>query len=72
METQEKLEALEEAKGLLLQAVELCEDALEGDVNADAYFLSALREIAGLGGNPYNQTIDTMINRVQSGDKDDF
>jgi hypothetical protein len=61
-----KMTALIEAKELLLQAVDLCEDALEGDINADAYFLSRLREISGLGGNPYNQTIDTMIDRLST------
>lgn len=65
MTREEKMAALLNAKELLGEALELCEDALEGDVNADAYFLSTLRELAGRrGGNPYNQTVDTMIERV--------
>jgi len=65
MEKREKLGSLNHAKVLLLEALELCEEALEGDINAEAYFLSSLRELAGVEGNPYNQTINTMIERVE-------
>lgn len=64
-----RVEKAEEAKELLERAADLIAKAVEGtseQSRTEAYLLASIREAAGQGGNPYNDTVDDLIGTLRA------
>jgi hypothetical protein len=62
----EQLNLLEETKALLEQALENLHQYVQasGDLNTENYLLASLKDALGQG-NPYNQSIQQVIEKVE-------
>jgi len=65
MNKQDQIEQLERAQELLNEAYELISDVVGEDGNTDAYLLRNLSHMANNDGNPYDLSVQQLIEQIE-------